>query len=41
MGKGKVSLYESCGLGHMTKMTAMPVYGKNLQKFSSPEPKDL
>ena len=25
-------------LGHMTKMAAMPIYGKNLQKSSSPEP---
>ena len=24
--------------GHMTKMTAMPIYGKNLKKSSSPEP---
>ena len=24
--------------GHMTKMDAMPIYGKNLKKFSSPEP---
>ena len=26
------------GLGHMTKMAAMPIYGKNLRKSSSPEP---
>ena len=26
------------GLGHMTKMAAMPIYGKNLKKSSSPEP---
>ena len=25
-------------LGHMTKMDAKPIYGKTLQKFSSPEP---
>ena len=25
--------------GHMIKMTAMPIYGKNLKKSSSPEPK--
>ena len=25
-------------LGHMTNMAAMPMYGKNLKKFSSPEP---
>ena len=24
--------------GHMTKMAAMPIYGKNLEKTSSPEP---
>ena len=24
-------------LGHMTKMAAMPIYGKNLNKSSSPE----
>ena len=24
--------------GHMTKMAAMPIYGKNLKKSSSPEP---
>ena len=24
--------------GHMTKMAAMPIYGKNLQKSSSLEP---
>ena len=31
---------KSClnGLGHMTYMTAMPIYGKNLKKSSSPEP---
>ena len=28
------------GPGHMTKMAAMPIYGKNLKKFSSPEPAD-
>ena len=27
-------------LDHMTKMAAMPVYGKNLKKSSSPEPID-
>ena len=26
------------GPGHMTKMAAMPIYGKNLEKSSSPEP---
>ena len=27
-------------LGHMTNMAAMPIYGKNLEKSSSPEPID-
>ena len=27
-------------LGHMTKVAAMPIYGKNLKKSSSPEPID-
>ena len=31
----------SNGPGHMTKMAAMPIYGKNLKKSSSPEPKCL
>ena len=26
------------GSGHMTKMAAMPIFGKNLKKSSSPEP---
>ena len=29
----------SNGHGHMTKMATMPIYGKNLKKSSSPEPK--
>ena len=29
----------SNGPGHMTKMAAMPMYGKNLKKSSSLEPK--
>ena len=29
----------SNGPGHMTKMAGVPVYGKNLQNSSSPEPK--
>ena len=29
----------SNGLGHMTKLAAMPIFGKNLKKSSSPEPK--
>ena len=33
---------KSCsnGLGHMTNMAAIPIYGKNLKKSSSPEPTD-
>ena len=27
----------SNGQGHMTKVAAMPIYGKNLKKSSSPE----
>ena len=27
-------------LGHMTNMAAMPIYGKNRKKSSSPEPMD-
>ena len=27
-------------LGHMTNMAAMPIYGINLEKSSSPEPID-
>ena len=26
------------GTGHMTKMATMPIYGKNLKKYSSQEP---
>ena len=29
------------GPGHMTKMAARPIYGKNLKKSTSPEPKVL
>ena len=29
----------SNGPGHLTKMAAMPIYGKNLKKSSSLEPK--
>ena len=29
------------GPGNMTKMAAMPIYGKNLKKSSSPEPNVL
>ena len=31
----------STGPGHMTKMAAMPIYGKNLKKSSPPEPKGI
>ena len=31
----------SNGPGHMTKMAAMPIYGKNFKKSSSPESKGL
>ena len=33
---------KSCSnrLGHMTSMADMLIYGKNLKKFSSPEPLD-
>ena len=34
--EGGTKVYIS-GQGHMTKMAAMPIYGKNLKK-SSPEP---
>ena len=35
MGRGNESLF-GAGLGHMTKMAAMPIYGKNpLKIFSS------
>ena len=27
-------------MGHMTNMAAMPIYGKNLKKSSTPEPID-
>ena len=27
-------------VGHMTNMAAMPIYGKNLKKSTSPEPID-
>ena len=29
------------GPGHMTKMAATPIYGKNLQKYSPPDPEVL
>ena len=30
----------SNGLGRITKMAGMPIYGKNLKKSSSPDPTD-
>ena len=35
--EGGTKVYKN-GPGHMTKMAAMPIYGKNLKKSSSPEP---
>ena len=35
---GETNIYSN-GPGHMTKMAAMSIYGKNLKKSSSPEPK--
>ena len=35
---GGTKIYSN-GPGHMTKVAAMPIYGKNLKKSSSPEPK--
>ena len=40
LGKGGTKVYIN-GSGHMTKMAAMPIYGKNLKKSSSPEPEVL
>ena len=37
MGWGNESY--SNGPGHMNKMAAMPIYGKNLKKSSFPDPK--
>ena len=34
MGEGK---FVQIVLGHMTKIAAMPIYGKNPSKISSPE----
>ena len=38
--EGGMKIYIN-GPGHMTKMAAMPIYGKNLKKSSSPEPERL
>ena len=40
MGQGVGGIkVPSNGHGHMTKMATMPIYGKNLKKSSSLEPK--
>ena len=39
MGWGDESLIKINGLGHMTKVAVMPIYGKNLKKSSFLEPK--
>ena len=36
---GRMKVYIP-GPSHMTKMTVMPIYGKNLKKSSSPKPMD-
>ena len=38
-GRIRMKIYTN-ELGHMTNMAAMPIYGKNLKKSSSPEPID-
>ena len=38
--EGETKVYIN-GPGHMTKMAAMPIFGKNLKKSSSPEPEVL
>ena len=38
--EGRTKVYIN-GLGHITKMAAMPIYGKNLEKSSSPKPEVL
>ena len=35
---GRMQVYTT-GPSHVTKMAVMPIYGKNLKKYSSPEPK--
>ena len=39
LGRTGMKIYTN-ELGHMTNMAAMPIYGKNLKKSSSPEPID-
>ena len=38
--EGGTKVYRN-GPGHMTKIAAMPIYGKKLKKYSSPEPEVL
>ena len=38
-GSTEIKIYTN-GLGHMTKMAVMPIYGKNPLKTSCPEPVD-
>ena len=38
-GRMRMKIYTN-ELGHMRNMAAMPIYGKNLKKSSSPEPVD-
>ena len=37
LGRIGMNIYTN-ELGHMTDMAAMPIYGKNLKKYSSQEP---
>ena len=39
LGRIAINIYTN-ELGHMTKMAAMPIYGKNLKISSAPEPID-
>ena len=39
LGRKKINKYTN-ELGHMHNMAAMPIYGKNLKRSSSPEPLD-
>ena len=39
MGRGKIDFIN--GPRHMTKIAAMPIYGKNIKKSTSPEPEVL
>ena len=37
----RILMIYSNGHGPLIKMAAMPIYGKTLKKFSSPEPRKL